>query len=315
MIRLKQVVFSSCLPPYARIGAGVLLFFFFLPLVAAERFVSYSSGDFLLNDGGKVGIYIDEIDQKGISLAAHNWATDLQKVCGAQVFFTNSEAARIVVGSIGHSKAIDALVKHGDINAEMLRGKCEKYVIQRIGKQLVIAGSDRRGAIYGVYELSRQIGVSPWYDWADVPIEHHNKLYILAGVFSDGEPAVRYRGLFLNDEAPCLTSWVKHTYGTDYGDHHFYARVFELILILKGNMLWPAMWSWAFYTDDAENSKTADEMGIIIGTSHHEPMARNHQEWHAIAEIMVLGTIKQTQKCLINSFERVSSVYVEQRIL
>ena len=279
MIRLKQVVFRSYLPPYARIGAGVLLFFFFLPLVAAERFVSYSSGDFLLNDGGKVGIYVDEIDQKGISLAAHNLANDLQKVCGAQVFFTNSEAARIVVGSIGHSKAIDALVKHGDINAEMLRGKCEKYVIQRIGKQLVIAGSDRRGAIYGVYELSRQIGVSPWYDWADVPIEHHNKLYILAGVFSDGEPAVRYRGLFLNDEAPCLTSWVKHTYGTDYGDHHFYARVFELILRLKGNMLWPAMWSWAFYTDDAENSKTADEMGVIIGTSHHEPMARNHQEW------------------------------------
>ena len=90
---------------------------------------------------------------------------------------------------------------------------------------------------------------------------------------------MRYRGLFLNDEAPCLTSWVKNTFGTDYGDHRFYEKVFELILRLKGNFLWPAMWGWAFYADDPENSKVADEMGIIIGTSHHEPMARNHQEY------------------------------------
>jgi len=90
---------------------------------------------------------------------------------------------------------------------------------------------------------------------------------------------VKWRGLFLNDEAPCLTSWVKNTFGTDYGDHHFYAKVFELILRLKGNMLWPAMWGWAFYADDPENLKTADEMGVIMGTSHHEPMARNHQEY------------------------------------
>ena len=99
------------------------------------------------------------------------------------------------------------------------------------------------------------------------------------GVYTDGEPAVRYRGIFLNDEAPCLTTWVKNTFGTEYGNHEFYAKVFELILRLKGNLLWPAMWGWAFYADDELNSKTADEMGVIIGTSHHEPMARNHQEW------------------------------------
>lgn len=87
------------------------------------------------------------------------------------------------------------------------------------------------------------------------------------------------RGIFLNDEAPCLTGWVKKHYGTGYGDHRFYADVFELILRLKGNFFWPAMWSWAFYADDPLNSKTADEMGVIISTSHHEPMARNHQEW------------------------------------
>ena len=113
----------------------------------------------------------------------------------------------------------------------------------------------------------------------DVPVEKRDYVGVLPGSFTDGEPAVEFRGLFLNDEAPCLTSWVKNTFGTGYGDHRFYAKVFELILRLKGNMLWPAMWSWAFYADDPENGKTADDMGIIMGTSHHEPMARNHQEY------------------------------------
>ena len=144
---------------------------------------------------------------------------------------------------------------------------------------MVIAGSDRRGTVYGIYELSRQMGVSPWYWWMDVPVTKRDYVGILPGQYTDGEPAVEFRGLFLNDEAPCLTSWVKNTFGTDYGDHRFYAKVFELILRLKGNMLWPAMWGWAFYADDPENSKTADEMGVIMGTSHHEPMARNHQEY------------------------------------
>ena len=153
------------------------------------------------------------------------------------------------------------------------------YYIEAKDGQLNIVGSDRRGAIFGIYELSQQIGVSPWYYWADTPIDVHQSLYIKDGVYTDGEPAVKWRGLFLNDEAPCLTSWVKNTFGTDYGDHNFYAKVFELILRLKGNMLWPAMWGWAFYADDPENSKVADEMGVIISTSHHEPMARNHQEY------------------------------------
>lgn len=286
MKQLKQQYFRPVLPLFREHRAGLLaclgclcLLFSALPLAAADRFVSFSNGDFLLNEGGKVGIFVDETDQKGISLAAHNLAEDLKKVCGAQVVFTEAAAARIVIGSIGHSKAIDKLIKEKRLNGALLRGKREKFILQRIGKQLIIAGSDRRGTIYGIYELSQQMGVSPWYDWADVPIERHDKIYISAGIYTDGEPAVRYRGLFLNDEAPCLTSWVKHTYGTDYGDHRFYARVFELLLRLKGNMLWPAMWGWAFYADDPENSKTADEMGIIIGTSHHEPMARNHQEW------------------------------------
>ena len=170
-------------------------------------------------------------------------------------------------------------MKQKRINGNLLKGKREKFIITLIDGQLVIAGSDRRGTIYGIYELSQQMGISPWYDWADVPVEHHDSIFVNKGIYTDGEPAVRYRGIFLNDEAPCLTSWVKNTYGTDYGDHRFYQRVFELVLRLRGNMMWPAMWGWAFYADDPENEKTADEMGVVMSTSHHEPMARNHQEY------------------------------------
>ena len=170
-------------------------------------------------------------------------------------------------------------MKQKRINGNLLKGKREKFIITLIDGQLVIAGSDRRGTIYGIYELSQQMGVSPWYDWADVPVEHHDSIFVNKGIYTDGEPAVRYRGIFLNDEAPCLTSWVKNTYGTGYGDHRFYQRVFELVLRLRGNMMWPAMWGWAFYADDPENEKTADEMGVVMSTSHHEPMAHNHQEY------------------------------------
>ena len=257
----------------------LVLPFIVIKMNAAERFVDFNSGDILLNDNNRVTIYIDDNDCKGVSIAVANLATDIRKVCGADVTTGTDATSRIVVGTLGHSAVIDKLVKEKKLDKKELAWKLEKYIITTVDGQLVIAGSDRRGTIYGVYELSRQIGVSPWYYWADTPIEHRDRIYINKGIYTDGEPAVRYRGIFLNDEAPCLTSWVKNTFGTDYGDHNFYAKVFELILRLKGNFLWPAMWRWAFYADDPLNGKTADEMGVMIGTSHHEPMARNHQEW------------------------------------
>ena len=211
-----------------------------------------------------------------VQLAAANLQNDILQVTGLKPAL-NESTPTILIGTVGVNKQIDAWVKQGLLSD--LKGKTEKFIIKTIGNQVVIAGSDKRGTVYGIYELSRQIGVSPWYYWADVPVEKHNDLYIIKGEYTDGEPAVRYRGLFLNDEAPCLTSWVKNTFGTNYGDHRFYEKVFELILRLKGNYLWPAMWGWAFYADDPENLKTADAMGIMMGTSHHEPMARNHQEY------------------------------------
>lgn len=259
-----------------------------ISMSAADRFVNFKQGDLLLNANNRVEIYMDTNDCKGVSYAAHALLKDIKSVSDATAtltsdagFLKKADTVRpaILVGTIGHSAAIDQLVKQKRINGNLLKGKREKFIITLIDGQLVIAGSDRRGTIYGIYELSQQMGVSPWYDWADVPVEHHDSIFVNKGIYTDGEPAVRYRGIFLNDEAPCLTSWVKNTYGTGYGDHRFYQRVFELVLRLRGNMMWPAMWGWAFYADDAENEKTADEMGVVMSTSHHEPMARNHQEY------------------------------------
>ena len=242
--------------------------------VASEPFVVFkTSADVLSLQDASVSF--DTREHSCVQRAVANLQKDFEKV--TQKRLPLSDNPRILVGTVGVNKQIDQWVKKGVLRD--LKGKTEKYIIKTIGEQLVIAGSDKRGTVFGIYELTKQMGVSPWYYWADVPIEQHEALYIKKGEYTDGEPAVRYRGLFLNDEAPCLTTWVKNTFGTNYGDHRFYEQVFELILRLKGNFLWPAMWGWAFYADDPENSKVADEMGVIMGTSHHEPMARNHQEY------------------------------------
>ena len=244
-------------------------------------------GFVLISGAQPVSVYVDSGDDTGVKIAASNLAEDFGRVCGTRASLADcvNGERMVIAGTLG-TPVIDRLVADGKLDRSQLEGCREKYVMTMVknpadgvAEALVIAGSDRRGTIYGIYELSEQIGVSPWYDWADVPVTHRENLSIKRGTYTAGEPAVKYRGIFLNDEAPCLTGWVKNTYGTNYGDHRFYARVCELLLRLRGNFLWPAMWSWAFYADDPENSRTADEMGVIIGTSHHEPMARNHQEW------------------------------------
>ena len=251
-----------------------------LPVKSSERFSLVSSGN-------PIPILVSPSDNPAVLHAAKNLQEDFGRVTGTLPYMgdkTQMQAA-IIIGTLD-SPYIKEIISRGKIDAGQLVGLTEKYMITTvtdpadgIKEALVITGSDRRGVVYGIYEISEQIGVSPWYDWADVPVARQQNLSIARGTYTAGEPAVRYRGIFLNDEAPCLTGWVKNTYGTDYGDHNFYARVFELILRLRGNFLWPAMWSWAFYADDPENSRVADEMGVIMGTSHHEPMARNHQEW------------------------------------
>lgn len=248
----------------------------------------HSSSRFsVITNNRPTAILADENDNSAIQIALKSLQKDFTAVSGATPRISSSPDASqmIIVGSID-SKYISQIIASGKIDGSALRGKNEKYImtvvknpVEGVDEALVIAGSDRRGTVYGIYELSEQIGVSPWYFFADTPIEHKSDVAIDHGTYTAGEPAVKYRGIFLNDEAPCLTSWVKNYYGTQRGGKAFYADVFELILRLRGNFMWPAMWDWAFYADDPENSKTADEMGVVMGTSHHEPMARNHQEW------------------------------------
>ena len=248
-----------------------------------------AGGFTLISQSHPVTLLVADNDKKGVLIAASNLQKDFERVCGSKAALLNApspDTKRYVIAGTLESSYIKQIVKAKKIDEKELKGKVEKYLmtvvdnpLPGVDEALVIAGSDMRGTIYGIYELSEQIGVSPWYDWMDVPAVRHTNLAIQKGTYTAGEPAVRYRGLFLNDEAPCLTSWVKNTFGTNYGGHEFYARVFELILRLRGNYLWPAMWMWTFYGDDPLNSPTANDMGVIMGTSHHEPMARNHQEW------------------------------------
>lgn len=273
--------------PTVKLLTLLLLFVSSNRLFSATGFVSFSASENAICIAGghsNTIINYDNNEYKGVVIAIGNLKKDFKAVTGIDATISQdgntSGDANITIGTIGKSRAIDALIKDHRIDGKSLKGKREKFIITTIDGKMVIAGSDKRGTIYGIYELSRQMGVSPWYDWADVPIIKHHQIYVKSGVYTDGEPAVRYRGIFLNDEAPCLTSWVKNTYGTNYGDHRFYARVFELLLRLKANFIWPAMWGWAFYADDALNGPTADEMGIIVGTSHHEPMCRSQKEWH-----------------------------------
>lgn len=241
-------------------------------MMAADRFVFFGEQANSVCFSKLHGeIVTDKNDFKGVHIAVENLKKDLNKVLGRADL-------PIVVGTVGKSKAIEPFFKKKMLDKKQIEGKREKFLITFSNGKLVIAGSDKRGTIYGVYELSEQLGVSPWYDWADAPVRKQNQVFLKNGVFTDGEPAVRYRGIFLNDEAPCLSGWVDQFYGGVY-NHEFYARVFELVLRLRGNYMWPAMWNSAFYADDPLNMQTADDMGVMMGTSHHEPMAKAHKEW------------------------------------
>jgi len=252
-----------------------------------EQFVFTKAGDSsylpLVVNGKPIHILTDSQDYKGVLRAVADLKDDFRKVSG-NMPAEGSDKQTLIIGTVGKSALIDQLIQSGKIAGQELKGKNEKYIISTVSnpaegieKALVIAGSDKRGTIYGIYELSSQIGVSPWYYWADVPVVKQENLFVKPGSYTDGEPAVRYRGIFLNDEAPALTGWANATFG-GY-NHQFYEKVFELILRLKGNFLWPAMWGSAFYDDDPLNGSLADEYGIVIGTSHHEPMGRAHDEW------------------------------------
>jgi hypothetical protein len=262
------------------------------------------SGSFTILSGrSSAQMLISEKDEPGVIRAFRDLQQDIKSVTATLPLLTFdknlSHPHLIIAGTIGKSPLIDDLVKSKKIRIDDISGKWEAFMIQvvdkpfpGIDKGLVIAGSDKRGTIYGIYEISHEIGVSPWYWWADVPVRKSKDLFVSPGRFVYGEPSVKYRGIFLNDEAPALTNWVAWKYGmvpvsakppvpqdvANYG-HEFYSRIFELLLRLKANYLWPAMWNNAFNEDDSLNAALANEYGIVMGNSHQEPMLRAQKEW------------------------------------
>lgn len=286
---------KSLLNKYISIFSTLILVF----LISENNFASNhdkyvsnlpSKGSFPLASNGKAAsILVSDDDYAGVIRVAGHLQNDIQNVTDVlpNIFNSISQTGDyvVIIGALGKSSIINRLVKEGKIDATQLQGKWEKFTTQivenpvaGVKKALVIVGSDKRGTIYGIYDLSNQIGVSPWYFWADVPVIKQSGLYVLPGVHTLGEPQVKYRGIFINDEAPALTGWVDENYGKF--NAQFYDKVFELILRMKGNYLWPAMWSEKFYTDDSQNAILADEYGIVMGTSHHEPLTRAHGEWN-----------------------------------
>ncbi|MFC1551481.1 glycosyl hydrolase 115 family protein [Candidatus Latescibacterota bacterium] len=260
--------------------------------VETESYISQETGPgrFALSSAGRSAqLVASPEDYPGVIRVMNYLSDDIGRVTNATPEVITGpvpEAENIVlIGTIGKSWLIDKLISEKKIDVSGIEGRWETFLIQvvddplaGVGQALVIAGSDKRGTIFGMFDISAQIGVSPWYWWADVPTKHQPELHVLLGRYSKGEPAVKYRGLFINDEMPALGGWADEKFGGFTSE--FYEKFFELILRLKGNYFWPAMWvPRMFYTDDPLNPELADEMGIVMSTTHHEPMMRAHAEW------------------------------------
>ena len=244
-------------------------------MMAQEKFC-------IAKDGKAATILVDENDWKGVIRAARDLGDDVRKVTGvkAEVAVANSQlsilSSQLIIGTIGKSRLIDRLIKQKKLDIKPIKGHWEGYVIDVVDGNLIIAGNDKRGTIYGIYEISRSIGVSPWYWMADAPVVHKDELYWSEGRITDW-PAVKYRGIFINDEWPSFGTWCNTHFGGV--NSKAYEKIFELLLRLKANYFWPAMWATNFNEDDPESPRLADEMGIVMGTSHHEPMMRSHREY------------------------------------
>jgi hypothetical protein len=294
---IKRIPHTKLIDKVIAIGKlPLVLAFWLLASTAAfavddTRYVASQNGKgrFALSSAGKSApLYVHAQDYPGVIRAAKDLQTDINRVTQALPSLSSDKmpAARqvVLIGTLGKSPVIDQLVQQKKLDVTGIAGKWETFLIQVLDKPmpgvdqaLVMVGSDKRGTIFGIYDLSAQIGVSPWHWWADVPVRKQKNLFVLPGRHTQGEPKVKYRGIFINDEAPCLSGWTHEKNGGF--NQKLYTKVFELILRSKGNFLWPAMWGNAFHVDDPMNPVLADEYGVVIGTSHHEPLMRAHDEW------------------------------------
>lgn len=240
-------------------------------------------------------ICIDNNDAEVVRTCAGLFASDVESVCGKALTVSDWHGLKagtaIIFGTVGQSGIIDAMVASGKLDISAIEGKWECYQIEivknpvkGIGRALVVAGSDRRGTAYGIFSLSRRMGVSPWYWWADVPARKSQKIVMsFPERFVSKEPSVKYRGLFINDEDWGLHPWAKKTFDPECGDigPKTYEKVCELLLRLNANYLSPAMHgctkAFNYYP---ENKVVADRYGIVMGSTHCEPLLFNNaSEW------------------------------------
>jgi len=283
-MRLAKFAVSSLLACFALSASGGVVFTN-LP----------GRGDFTLCDQqNHASIFVETNDSPAVIRAAGDLVADVERVAGMRPRLASDFAAigkyPVIIGTLGQSGTIDRLVVAGKLDVDGVRGQWESYVLQvvkhplpGVEAALVIAGSDRRGTIYGIYQLSEWIGVSPWYWWADVPPKQNKLLALHGDIFKQGPPAVKYRGIFLNDEDWGLRPWAAKTFEPETGNigPKTYARIFELLLRLHANLLWPAMHpdtrAFNYYPT---NKELADLYGIVMGSSHCEQMLRdNVDEW------------------------------------
>ena len=237
--------------------------------------------DFIISSEGiknkNIGIVCGPDTLSGVRKIASKVAGDIKAVFGYEPQVTESSRFKspICVGITGDKLIRDIGVDTGDID-----GKREVYKLEVIGSSLVITGSDKRGAIYGLFKLSEMLGVSPFIDWLDVKPPRMTTFRIPSGYcMVSKEPSVKYRGFFINDEWPAFGNFCMHNFGGF--NAKMYEHVFELLLRLKGNYLWPAMWAEIFPEDGPglANAELADELGVVMGMSHHEPCLRQGEEY------------------------------------
>ncbi len=236
--------------------------------------------EFTISNGGAVRIISDQQESDAVKIAAKNLRTDLKKVLRVR-FAEDSEKGDnplILVGTLGVSECIQPYVSRVDFTDENSALRKEAYLLKVCEKRLIIAGSDRRGTIYGIYELCEMLGVSPWYFWADVPVRERTSFSLQDGYRKFDYPGIEYRGIFINDEEE-LDRWVRLHMGEDTIGVKTYEKIFELLLRLKGNYIWPAMHVNSFNMKK-ENGALADKMGVVVGTSHCDMLMRsNNREW------------------------------------
>lgn len=238
--------------------------------------------DFILKRGQKIRLRVDEQEPEAVKIATSNLVCDLERTLG--IFAEINAACRedslpeIVIGTLGVSHAIQGMVDSTLLYDERDTLRKEAYLHCLHEGRLVIAGSDRRGTIYGIYDLCEALGVSPWHFWADVPVKIKQEFVLPQGYQKMDYPSVEYRGIFINDEEE-LEAWVQNYMGESTIGVKTYEKVFELLLRLRANYIWPAMHVNSFNLTP-ENGALADRMGIVVGTSHCDMLMRsNYREW------------------------------------